>query len=65
MLNIITNGYVIPFITKPKLIRVLLIHSEYKGHQKDPVLASGIQSLLSQNAIERVKDVVLKISRVL
>ena len=35
MLNIITNGYVLPFITKPKLARVPMIHSGYKAHQKD------------------------------
>ena len=49
-----TSGYVLPFMTKPKLARVPLIHSGYKNHQKDPVLASCIQSLLSKNAIERV-----------
>ena len=57
MLNIITNGYVLPLITKPKLARVPLIHSGYKAHQKDPALASCIQSHLSKNAIERVENV--------
>ena len=33
VLNIITNGYVLPFISKPKLARVPLIHSGYKAHQ--------------------------------
>ena len=44
-------------ITKPKLARVLLIYSEYKTHQKDLALASCFQSLLSKNAIERMKNV--------
>ena len=52
VLNIITNGYVLPFISKPKLARVPLIHSGYKAHQKDLALASCIQSLLSKNTIE-------------
>ena len=47
-LNIITNGYVLPFP---------LILSEYKAHQKDQALATCIQSLLSKNAIDRVEDV--------
>ena len=41
--NNITNGYVLPFITKPKLARVRL--------------ASCIQSLLSKNPTERVENV--------
>ena len=57
VLNIITNGYILTFITKPKLARVPLIHSGYKAHQKDLALASCIQSLLSKNAIERVENV--------
>ena len=57
MLNIITNGYILPFISKPKLARVPLIHSGYKTHQKDRALATCIQSLLSKNAIERVENV--------
>ena len=40
MLNIITNGYVLPFISKPKLARAPLIQSGYKAHQKDLALAS-------------------------
>ena len=31
VLNIITNGYVLPFISKPSLVRFPLIHSEYKA----------------------------------
>ena len=31
MLNILTNGYVLPFITKPNLTRVPLIHSDTRA----------------------------------
>ena len=37
VLNIITNGYVLLFISKPCLVRFPLIHSEYKALQKDQV----------------------------
>ena len=57
MLNIISKGYVLPIITKPKLARVPLIHSGYKALQKYLALATYIQSLLSKNAIERVENV--------
>ena len=57
MLNNITNGYVLPFISKPNLVRAPLIRSGYKALQKDQALASCIQSLLSENAIERVENV--------
>ena len=57
VLNIITNGYVLPFISKPNLIRAPLIRSGYKALQKDQALASYIQSLLSKNTIERVENV--------
>ena len=57
MLNIITNGYILPFISKPKLVRAPLIRSGYKALQKDQALASCIQSLLSKNTIERVENV--------
>ena len=57
MLNIITNGYVLPFLSKPSLVRFPLIQSEYKARQKDQALATCIQSLLSKNAIERVENV--------
>ena len=57
VLNIITNGYILPFFSKPNLIRFPLILSEYKAHQKDQALASCIQSLLSKNANERVENV--------
>ena len=35
VLNIITNGYVLPFLSKPNLFRFPLILSEYKARQKD------------------------------
>ena len=57
MLNIITNGYVLPFISKPNLVRAPLILSGYKALQKDQALSSCIQSLLSKNAIERMENV--------
>ena len=57
VLNIITNGYVPPFLSKPNLVRFPLILSEYKALQKDQALANCIQSLLSKNAIERVENV--------
>ena len=57
VLNIITNGYVLPFLSKPNLVRFPLILSEYKAHQKDQALASCNQSLLLKNAIERVENV--------
>ena len=57
MLNIITNGYVLPFLSKPNLVKIPLILSEYKARQKDQALATCIQSLLSKNAIERVENV--------
>ena len=57
MLNIITNGYVLPFLSKPNLVRFPLILSEYKTLQKDQALADCIQSLLSKSTIERVENV--------
>ena len=57
VLNIITNGYVLPFLSKPNLVRFPLIVSEYKARPKDQALADCIQSLLSKNAIERVENV--------
>ena len=57
VLNIITNGCVLPFLSKPSLVRFPLIQSEYKAHQKDQALATCIKSLLSKNAIERVENV--------
>ena len=40
VLNIITNGYVLPFLSKPNLVRFPLILSEYKARQKDQALAT-------------------------
>ena len=57
VLNIITNGYVLPFISEPNLARIPLMQSGYKALQKDQALATCIQSLLSKNAIERVEKV--------
>ena len=56
VLNIITNGYVLPFISKPNLVRAPLIQSGYKALQKELALTSCIQSLLSKNTIERVEN---------
>ena len=56
MLNIITNDYILPFLSKPSPVRFALIQSEYKALQKDQALATCIQSLLSKNAIERVEN---------
>ena len=57
VLNIITNGYVLPFLSKPNLVRFPLIISEYKALHKDQALAVCILSLLLKNAIERVENV--------
>ena len=51
VLNIITNGYILPFIKKPKLARVPLIHSGYKAHQKDLALFSCISNLFCQRTL--------------
>ena len=57
MLNIITNDYVLPFLSKPNLVRFPLIVSEYKALPKGQALVDCIQFLLSKNAIERVENV--------
>ena len=57
VLNIIANGYVLPFLSNPNLVRFPLILSEYKALQKDQALADCIQSLLSRNAFKRVENV--------
>ena len=57
VLNIITNGYVLPFLSKRCLVRFPLIVSECKALPKDQALADCIQSLLSKNAIKRVENV--------
>ena len=48
VLKIITNGYVLPFLSKPNLVRFPLITVEYKALPKDQALADCIQSLLSK-----------------
>ena len=62
VLNLITNGYVLPFLSKPNLVRFSLIISEYKALPKDQALTHCIQSLLSKNVIERVENVKCVIS---
>ena len=57
VLNIITNGYVLPFISRSNLVRAPLIRSGYKALQKDQALASCIQSPMSKNTIERVENI--------
>ena len=61
MLNIITNGYVLPFRSKPNLIRFPLILSEYKAQQKDQALATCISPVKERHRKGRK----CKISRVL
>ena len=61
-LDIITNGYILPFLSKPNLVRFPLIISEYKALPKDQALADCIWSLLSKNAIERVENVEVEAS---
>ena len=57
VLNIITNGYVLPFISKPNLVRAPLIRSGFNTLQKEQALASCIQSVLSKNTVENVENV--------
>ena len=40
VLNIITNGYILPFISKPNLVRTPLIQSGYRALQKELALTS-------------------------
>ena len=62
MLNILTNGYVLPSITNPISTRVSLIQWGFKAHHKS---SSGLLYLVAsvKNTIERVE--IVKISRVL
>ena len=57
ILNIITNAYVLPFLSKLSLIRFPLIQAEYKAHQKDKALATCIQSLLAKNGKCKISQV--------
>ena len=50
VLNIITNAYVLPFLSKPYLVRFPLILSEYKAH-------GHLYPVSSKNTIERVENV--------
>ena len=63
VLNIITNGYVLPFISKPNIVRAPLIRSGCKALQKDQALASfySVSSIKERNR----KGGKCKISRVL
>ena len=56
VLKIITNGYVLPFLSKPNLVRFPLI-IQVQGPSKRPSSGLCIQSLLSKNAIERVENI--------
>ena len=55
--KVLLQGYVLPFLSKPNLVSFSLIISEYKARPKDQALPHCIQSLLSKNVIERVKNV--------
>ena len=57
MLNIITNGYILPFMCKPNLARFPLIQSGYKALQKDQ--AYPVSSVKERN----IKGRKCKISR--
>ena len=63
MLNIITNGYVLPFLAKPSLVRFPLIQSEYKAPSKRP--SSGHLYPVSSVKECNQKGGKCKISRVL
>ena len=63
MLNIITNGYVLPFLSKPSLVRFRLIQSEYKAPSKSP--SSGHLYPVSFVKERNRKGGKCKISRVL
>ena len=54
---LLKKGYILPFISRPNLVRAPLIRSGYKALQKELALTSCIQSLLSKNAIERMENV--------
>ena len=48
VLNIITNGYILRFLSKPNLVRFPLIISEYKAHQKDQAIEMGGKCKISR-----------------
>ena len=62
MLNIITNGYILPFISKPNLVRAPLIQSGYKALQKELALTLYPVSSVKEHNRKGGK---CKISRVL
>ena len=49
VINIITNGYVLPFLSKPNLVRFPLILSEYKGPSKSSGLLYPVSSVKERN----------------
>ena len=53
VLNMITNGYVLPFRSKPNLIRFPLILSEYKAQQKKTKLWPLVSSLSCQRTLSK------------
>ena len=63
VLNIITNDYVVPFLSKPNLVRFPLILSEYKARQKKP--STGHLYPVSSVKERNRKGEKCKISRVL
>ena len=63
VLNVITNGYILPFISKPNLVRAPLIQSGYKALQKEP--SSDLLYPVSSVKEHNRKGGKCKISRVL
>ena len=61
VLNIITNGYILPFLSKPNLVRFPLILSECKARQKDSGHLYPVSSVKERSR----KGGKCKISRVL
>ena len=53
-LDILKQGYRLPFRDHPKLSRTPCIHSRYNEIDKDSALSSSILDLLAKNAIEEV-----------
>ena len=53
-INIISDGYSLPFRTRPVLSRHPVIISGYRDDSKDHALYSSIQDLLRKGAIEKV-----------
>ena len=56
VLNIITNGYVLPFISKPNMVRPPQFDQASRPFTKNKLLPVA-SSLQSKNAIERVENV--------